>query len=405
MIRWRLACASLAFLASACAEPGPAGDPELRALVDSLLPVLETLSGLPATGPVNVATRSPQEVRRFIAARLDEDFPVAEVDGIRSAYAMLGLVPDTLDLRRLLADLYAEQIVGYYDPDSTTLYVIAGVPTDAVRPVLAHELVHALQDQHIDLDSLIARDRGNDRQLAAQAAIEGHATLVMLALQAMEATGRAVDPGQLPDPTPQLRAGLDQAEGFPVFRSAPRLLREALLFPYANGAGFVWRVWAARPAGERPALAQFIPASTEQVLDPGAFLEAADPPTELRFESTGPWRVIYENTFGALETRLFFEIRGGDPAAARGWDGDRYRVLETPEGGRVLVWHSVWDDAESAVRFAAAVRPLAGPTGSIMARQSDRPTVTVVIGQPTGGPLVPAGAPSCPADGSNCLIR
>jgi hypothetical protein len=392
------------------ASPPSDAEARLRALVDSLLPTLQQISGLTARAPVNVALRSPEQVRSFVDLRLAEDFPPDELAGAQAAYALLGLIPDSLDLRQLLSDLYAEQIVGYYDPDSTMLYVTQGVPAEAVRPVLVHELVHALQDQQLDLDSLIARERGNDRQLAAQALIEGHATLVMLAFQARETSGRSVHPGELPDPSAQIRSGLDAGQQYPVFRSAPRLLREVLIFPYAEGTSFAWTVWASQPAQQRLPLAMIIPESTEQVLDPRAkFMTRRDTPTEVRFTEGSDWRVLYENNFGALETRLFLEISDAAGQNAEGWDGDRYRVLEDAAGRRALVWFSVWDTAEGASAFAAATaRALgtgeSGQSAAIMVLDAGRPAVRVVVVTAGLEPnAVRAGELTCTADA--CTVR
>ncbi|MBI4545787.1 MAG: hypothetical protein HY703_11370, partial [Gemmatimonadetes bacterium] len=121
-------------------------DLELRAAVDSLLPRLESLAGLRARRPVGVARRGRAELRRYVLAQLGKELPPAEAEGIEATYRALGLFPDTLDLRRLLLELYTEQVMGYYDPETDTLYVMEGVPRDVLEPVLAHELVHALQD-------------------------------------------------------------------------------------------------------------------------------------------------------------------------------------------------------------------------------------------------------------------
>lgn len=410
----RLACVAALTALAGCggnrsATPDATG---LTLLVDSLLPTLERVAGLEARAPVTVAVRSSDQVRAFVDARMREDFPPREIEAIRDVYSLLGLIPDTLDLGRLLADLYVEQIVGYYDPDSTTLYVIDGVSREALRPVLAHELVHALQDQHIDLDSLIDRSRGNDRQLAAQAAIEGHATLVMLALLAGEAAGRAVDPGELPDPGGQIRAGLDATTDYPVFRSAPRVLQEALIFPYAEGASFVWTIWANRPAGQRPPITALIPASTEQVLAPETkFLRSPDVPTDIAIETAADtaYELVYENTLGAFETSLFFTMHGGAAGAADGWDGDRYRLIEDGQGRRALLWWSVWDDTASADTFAAAARAaLAQTPWMVEVRRADggRPGVFVrIAGTGSGLDRVSAGALACPAESQSCVVR
>ena len=102
-----------------------------------------------------------------------------------------------------------------------------------------------------------------------------------------------------------------------------------LLFPYAQGASFMWTVWARVPPASRPSLTTLIPQSTEQVLQPVDRFLTPDAPTEITFTDLppAPWRVVYENTFGALESRLFLQIRAQVLDGATGWDGDRYRVL------------------------------------------------------------------------------
>ena len=364
--RRRLICAlaaGLVAMGAGCRRP--AGEPDLSALVDALLPRIEVLSGLGARRPVHMARRDVASVRRYVAAQLEKEMPPEELAGVQAAYVAFGLLPDTLDLRRFMLDLYTEQVVGYYDAETDSLFVVEGVPALELQPVVVHELVHALQDQYADLDSLIASDRGNDRSTAAQSALEGHATLVMFAWLAETQTGRAVDPTSFPDVAAQLAPLMEQQhERFPVFRSAPRIIRETLLFPYVGGAGFVQALWRTRSgAGGAvyPApLGDLLPVSTEQVLHPESrFLERRDPPTELELEPPGgDWRRVHENTLGELEISILLSERlgRGTDTLAAGWDGDRYVLMESPQGEHVLVWYSVWDTPDSAARFADAYR-------------------------------------------------
>lgn len=388
--------------AAPAAVEGQGNDPALTALADTLLPGLERISKLEAVRPVVVERRSADQVRAFVEQQLDDRLPADELRGFRDAYAMLGLIPDTLDLRALMLDLYTEQIVGYYDPEAKKLFVVEGVPREAVRPVLAHELVHALQDQHTSLDSLIAPERGNDRQLAAQAAIEGHATLVMFALLAEQAANRPVDPATLPNLADQLGPALEApSSDFPVFRSAPRVVRETLLFPYSGGASFVQELWRAQGDSRQAPLDSLLPQSTEQVLEPVThFIDERDAPTELRFDEDDAANPAgYENGLGQLETELFLEQHLGADArgGAEGWDGDRYRLLRSPDGARTLIWYSVWDDDASADRFHARLNEiLAGPLdGNGTAERvaiDGRPGVRAVIGRttPPGDMRLPA---------------
>lgn len=358
--------AFLLVLVAAVACRGQEPDPgQVLAEVDSLLPRLEVLSGLEARHPIRVERQDRATMRRYVEERFEEEYSPEEFDAFQAAYAAFGLIPDTLDLRALLLDLYTEQVVGYYNPERDALYLVEDAPVRELRPVLVHELVHALQDQHAPLDSLIARERGNDRQTAAQAALEGHATLVMFAWLLEEQAGTPLDPRQVPEVGSQLEPLLEaQNDQFPVFRSAPRIVRETLLFPYISGASFVqalWRDASARSGEAFPApLGDRLPASTEQVMHPyERFLAERDHPTEIELaEPPADWTVLYENTLGQLETGILLDehLGGGADALAVGWDGDRFRLLESPDGGRALVWYSVWDDEARADAFAEAYR-------------------------------------------------
>lgn len=369
--------------ATACGGQQPAHkqeiDPALVAAVDSLMPRLEVLSGLKKLKPITMKNQSRNELRKYVEQRLKEEMPPAELSGVQGAYAALGLVPDTMNLQQLLLDLYTEQVAGYYDPKTDAFYMVEGTPQDLLRPTLAHELVHALQDQHTNLDSLISRKRGNDRQTAAQAAIEGHATLVMFAILA-DASGN-FDPAMLPDMTQQLASVMEaQNSQFPVFQRAPRIIRETMLFPYVGGAGFVQHIWRTRasPESKYPApIGALLPQSTEQVLHPATrFGKTPDQPTDVRFAQTARDKVLYENTLGEMEISILLMEHLGTKEAASGWDGDRYRLIEA-DGRKVLMWMSVWDDAASASRFASAYRAIAAKRTSRAIRVQEHKLGTV----------------------------
>lgn len=385
----------------------------LRAQVDAMLPALARLASLPVLEEVRLETRDSAAVRAYVARRLDQELPPAALEALHTTWALLGLIPDTLDLRALMLRLYGEQIVGYYDPAERALYVVEGVAPEAAAGVLAHELVHALQDQHANLDSLIARERGTDPQTAAHAALEGHATVAMFAWLAERAEGTPVDPAALPNPAEPLAAGLRaQNEQFPVFRSAPLVIRESLLFPYVAGADFVHRLWQAR--SDRPApLGEWLPQSTEQVLHPqDRFLARRDPPVPVAIRpSEDGWRAVGDDDgFGELGTALFLQHHLGEEAraSARGWAGDRYRLLRAPDGTPVLLWYSVWDDDAAADRFAQALARVAAGTGAPRlevgrGRLGTHPLLRVVVTR--SGPAATAGLPpACLETAGTCVL-
>lgn len=337
-------------------DPVLSSDPGLREQAAALVPSLAEAAGLPLREPVRVERRTRDELLVHVQERLDRELPADQSRLTVEAYALLGLVPPGLELRELLAEVYREQVAGFYDPGSRALYVLDDQPASALEPLLLHELVHAIQDQHVPLDSLTAPRLGNDRRAAARAAIEGHATLVMLAWMARGREGRPVEPEDLPGLADALRpddAAL--ALQYPALAAAPRVLREGLLFPYAQGAAFVQALWRGVP-GRPPPFGGHLPHSTEQVMELGA---GGDPPVEVVVSVPDGVRVLLENTLGALETGVFVsELDGGGLSeAVRGWGGDRWALVESPDGGRGLLWVTVWDSAADRDRFVSRVEP------------------------------------------------
>lgn len=383
MKRLLLICAAVLGLAACTANGERAGsedvDPSLEALVDSLVPGLERLSGLERREPLQMAMQSRDEARAYIERQLEKEMPPERIAALRTSYGALGLMPDTLDLRALLLELYTEQVIGYYDPEMDRLYVIEGVDREMLRPVLVHELVHALQDQHVNLDSLIANEagvdeavlQGNDRQTAAQAAIEGHATLVMLAFLTEQMSGTTIDPLAMPNPAMQLGSSMQQQNSqFPVFQLAPAIIRETMIFPYVSGAGFVHTVWKARGT---PTFADLIPSSTEQVLHPQErYLTTVDEPTTLALDVPPGWQAVYGNVLGEYETRIWLREHLGVTAsrASQGWDGDAFHLIATQQGDTAFAWWSVWDDDAAAQRFADAAARVPANGGAMHVRRA-----------------------------------
>ncbi len=352
----------------ASAPAQAAGDSTLTRLLSEILPAVERASGIEAVRPLQVARADSSQLDTYVRQQLESQLPPATARAITAAYARLGLVPDTLDLRGLLEALLREQVVGYYDPAADTLFVLEHVPAAQLEVVLAHELVHALQDQRVDLDSLRRNlIHANDRTLAAQAAIEGHATFAMMEWQMGQLSRGVADLTALPDLGAQL-ANLDldalgDVASVAVLQSAPEVIQEELIFPYVGGLVFLQRAWSAEDGRPLP-FGDGLPTSTEQVLHLDRYL-VGDHPTDVVFSQSAPrgWEELYSNGLGELETRVFVAQHVGDEArgeaAAAGWDGDAYRLLRGPDG-EVLVWVSVWDSDAEADEFAGAARAAYG---------------------------------------------
>ena len=291
--------------------------------------------------------RTREQVREFVTKQFEDTTYLRELDGQSQAYKLLGLLPDSLDVQPFLLDLLTEQIAGYYDPETDTLYIVEGERDDPTTNVtITHELVHALQDQYLDLDSLQDVRGDNDRQLAAAAVIEGHATFEQMNLMSGNFAALA---GGWDGIRETIREGM---QSMPVLATAPMFIQETLIFPYLSGAEFVFR-HDQRYEGEVPF--RRLPVSTEQVLHFEKY-EANDEPTTIVLPAPRGATAVYENDLGEFETRLLLYATLRDVAAsaraAEGWDGDRYMVVRTPRG-EGIVWATVWDSAVDAGEFLA----------------------------------------------------
>lgn len=352
-------------------------DAELRQLAAALLPGLAARSGFELREPVRVERRSRAELERYLLAKLDEELDVEHAAALAESYRLLGLVPESTDLRALLLNVYREQVAGFYDPDSTALFVLDDQPEEAVESLLLHELVHAVQDQSVDLDSLTDPQLDSDRRVAAQAAIEGHATLVMLEFMLEQGGAGSVDLAEVPAMADQLRPALEAArDQYPALAAAPPVVQHGLLFPYVEGAGYALAAWQ-HDARRGEVLRSLLPQSSEQVLDPAsAWGAAVDLPETLHFEAEDGMfgqRLRFSEVLGQSELGLWLESLGLDRTLARGWDGDRYALLElsadavipadaaTPANAatpaHALLLAIVWDTAEQRDDFVRALAP------------------------------------------------
>lgn len=367
----------LAASALACGGAGENEGPYAK-LVRRTIPKIEESTGLTFKSPPKLEQHTRAEVRAFLEQRFNEELPAAELSGMERTYKRLGLLPESMDLRQYLLDLLTEQVAGYYDPKAKTLYVVEGGDDQLVSVTVSHELVHALQDQYFNLDSLQSVRNNNDGTTAGQAVVEGQATLEQIA--SMIGGGNMA--AALPGGWDRVRQMIREMQGaMPLFAQAPIVLQETLLFPYLSGAEFMRRFKEERP-GKSPF--DDMPVSTEQVMHPDRFFGSRDDPTVVTLPAPAVGKVVYENNLGEFETRLLLYEHLRDQVSAvrgaAGWDGDRYALVETARGDAV-VWVSVWDTTVDAAEFldlmdAALIKRFAdlrpgtatGPTRTYSAR-------------------------------------
>jgi hypothetical protein len=309
---------------------------------------IEEALGMKFRQPPVIESRSKEEVRAFLLAQFEDTSTARELAGQELVLKRLGMFPEELSLRQVYLDVLEEQIAGYYDPRTKVLYVVDGSPEQMRDITVTHELIHALQDQYLPLDSIQNIRGRDDHQIAAQAVIEGQATFEQMRIMFGEELGVVV-PGGWDGMRKLIR---DEQSKMPKFANAPFVVQEMLLFPYLSGADFAHRFSERR---QSDTLLRHIPVSTEQLLHTDAFFsDSVDQPTELELPPLNGVTRIYENTMGEFGVRLFlFEMLRQEMEAMRGamgWDGDRYVLFRTGESTGIA-WVTVWDSPFEAAEF------------------------------------------------------
>src|SRR5215813_7173405 len=235
----------------------------LIAATQEVLKETSELRRLPIIRQVQSSTQSRAEIERAMMKNLDDEVTPADMHAGEVTLKKLGLAPPNFEYRELMVRLLTEQVAGYYEPKTRQFYLADWIDIDGQKPIMAHELTHALQDQHFNLRRFDHWPKGDsDAELAAHALIEGDATLAMAMyvannplralsfLKSMGATGIATDE-------------LDKA---------PRALRETLLFPYQEGMGWTRALWKQGGWNEVSQAFTSLPQSTEQILHPEKYL-------------------------------------------------------------------------------------------------------------------------------------
>jgi hypothetical protein len=343
-----LAGAGLLSLASGCERPKQQYEGPYAAEVAQAVPMIEKAVGLKFKSPPKIEMRSKAQVREFVMKQFKDPQAVRDLAGQEAAYKRFGMIPDTLNLQAFLTNLLEEQIVGYYDPGTKVLYVVEGAAKDMANITITHELVHALQDQYISLDSVQKVRNDNDRLSAAQSVFEGQAVYEQISIM-LGGSNIAIN---LPGGWDRIRELIRESQAsMPIFAAAPRVIQETLIFPYLSGAEF-YRNYKERKPGT--VIYNDMPTSTEQIIHPAAFFVTRDAPTKVTLGALSNATASYDNDLGEFETRLFLFQHLNDQneaiRGAAGWDGDRYAVVNTPQGPGI-VWLTVWDSPVEAGEF------------------------------------------------------
>lgn len=338
-------------------KPTATPDTELLATMDKIEVEVAFMRGLEETSPITRTLLTPEELAAYLEAEFAEAYTPEEVESDTRVLAAFDFVPSDFDLLALLLDLYSTEVVGLYDDEEDTLYVVTDAGGGELDPLaritFAHEFTHSLQDEYFDLETFADGDQLNDDELLARMSlVEGDASLVMT--QYMMVHLREFSSEDL-----AALQGEEAQEGLDALQTAPAIIRETFLFPYIRGLEFVALL---QDEGWEAVDAAFAdpPQSTEQILHPDRYFDRDEPqvvalPPLTDTLGTG-WRLVEEETLGEFQTGLYLAQQVDEAMATRaaaGWDGDRY-ALYVHDGADLLVFATAWDSTEDREEFVAA---------------------------------------------------
>jgi hypothetical protein len=350
------ACASAFGVVAAKQKAKPAAvNPKTAAVREATAEVLRETSELrklPVLRQVHSGAQSRAEIEQMLIRNLNESATPEESLAAETAMRKFGLAPADFQLRPFLVKLLTEQVAGYYDPKTQEFYLADWIDLDGQRPVMAHELTHALQDQHFNLRRFEDWPKhDSDAEMAAHALVEGDASYLMMQYVAR-------DPArQLAFLKSMMSGGASASE---QIEKAPRVLREQMLFPYLQGMLWVAQVYKQGGWEAVSAAYKNLPKSSEQVLHHEKY-SANEVPQKVTMRDLSAslgrgWRMADNDVQGEWGCYIlldeFLQSIDVSKRAAAGWGGDRYALFLGPRKTDVVVaLKTVWDTEPDAREF------------------------------------------------------
>jgi hypothetical protein len=355
---------------------------QLFSLVDELIKFSAAETGLEIKSDVRRQMTSRSVVESYLKSKFEEDESAKRMQRGEIVLEKFGMLDRDFNLKPFLLALLKEQIEAYYDSKTKTVYMLDWIDVDDQKPVLAHELTHALQDQHSDLEkwsdqtpdevSLNAHDDADhlakdEMDTARESVTEGQATAVMMDY-ILKPQGMSLVKN--PEVMDLVKGQMAGSENSPVLARAPLLLSESLLFPYREGLSFEQDVWMDK--GQTAAFAGALdrpPTSSWEIINPREY-EARHLPSVPLLPDIHPivdrdYKPYDIGQVGQLDLHILAEIFGGDDAArdlTSAWDGGLYwagqRLSATTPAEKAstksisLLYLSEWKNAASAQAFA-----------------------------------------------------
>jgi hypothetical protein len=360
----------------------PAEAKELFQSVDEIMRFASKDTGLPIKKKVKRKIVSRDEVQKYIGDKFKNDADRIRFERSELVQKKFGLLPRDFDLHNFMIKLLGEQVAGYYDEKSRTMNLLDWNTPDTQRPVIAHELTHALQDQSFDLkkmskheeqiekrglDDLDALVRNDEESTCRSAIMEGQAMIVMLDY-VLAPQGGSVQ--KMPQVVDLMGDSMDKSKDSPVFDSAPFLLQEELAFPYRQGMKFIRDLLVS--GGKQLAYTGVLsrmPQTTREIMEPKEYLAGHVVPP-LLLPDLGFLKKDYEpydaGAMGELDVNILLRVYADENVAKTltpEWRGGSYYAAGRKDAKPPnkdssahigLFYVSRWASEEGAQQFAKA---------------------------------------------------
>jgi hypothetical protein len=324
--------------------------------IEAVVQSLSDITGLSEKHSVPYGRMDKRHLRQFLAKRIKKTIRPEEIKADELTLKMFGFVPQDYDLGKSTTKLLIEQAAAFYDYDAKRLFLVEESPISTQITTLAHELSHALADQHFNLEKFLDdKPTSDDENLAHSAVVEGQACWLMLAYN-LKQSGRPAEPT-----AEMLRGVIDSDEAptddYPELSEAPLYIKESLLFPYTHGTAFFQAVHKRLDKKAFAAVFQDPPAASSQILHPERYFahELPTHPALPQVNGLSQDGEISDGTVGEFDHLLLIRQYIGRSAAAELTPHLRGGQFKIDTGAKsqqpVLRYASEWDSPDAAGRF------------------------------------------------------
>jgi len=368
LLRWARTLVLCVFAIGGCAYTIVHNGAVNQTRAESIEQGIARFRQLAFTSQVPLVVRNRGQVQQMLLAELKRDHTGEELELGGEIGAMTGVYPSGMNLKDATMSLMDSQVAGFYDPHDKRMILVEGAIDVGFRNsaaqfvkrrditgemVLAHELTHALQDQHFQLEQKMDAVKDNDdRDLALKALAEGDATLAGFGYVSGNLDNAALNTiiSRLADLPKTLAA---QSGDVPLGLSAP------LVFQYYDGACFVAYAYRRGGWSAVDAIYRDPPRTTLQIMRPELYFSHSFKPASVTLDGYQPflkdWRKADDDTYGAFLIKVILERKLGASAPqlalANQWIADRLIVLQRGPALTIL-WLVGFNPNAAAQSFA-----------------------------------------------------